>query len=962
MGRRAASDKSEGAGGGRALPPGGLSPSLPLLPLYEAVLLPLGFVRVSVPDSAVGEVELVQRLAAAFLRDKQRSQRRSGGSHPSAAPSPPLVAAVPVVSARSMGVLEPVSGQWAPDDARPTPPELASPGGAAQPPAESGALVEAGGGTEAEDRMLFPVGTVAVVLQVRRVQTDDGGEVHWDMVLEGVCRVGVEGVERERGALYYSAAVRQLDGFEAGDARLAAAGGEPPGALVEQLRDVSGRLVRGLRSALLAQGESSTPGGSASSSSSIMGATERLRSLLETLPPARAADVLASALADPGGRLAVLSAVEPKQRIELSIALANGALASLQRAGRVSVRSSAGRAGGVLAGRKPAAGADEGVVPEDDIKALRARLEGAGLPAEVLEVGMKEVVKLERMGEQHPGAASVRSYVELLADLPWSKRAAELLREDGTHVHQPPSSLESVKRALDAGHEGLSKVKQRILEYVAVGRLVGNEAVPGPILCFIGPPGVGKTSLADAIAAVLGRPLARLALGGVRDEAEIRGHRRTYIGAMPGRVIQGLRRAGCRDPVMLLDEVDKVGNDARGDPMSALLEVLDPSQNHTYTDTYLGLPFDLSKVVFVATANEEGAIPGPLRDRMEIIRIGGYTLEERVRIAAQHLVPRVLAGHGLSAGAVQFPTSTLSSLALHYTREAGVRDLNRKLEAVCRHVALQTALLAEAPVPEAPPPDARPASEATDSAQSTRAVAVDEALLSEVLGPPRFTGHEAEERITGPGSAAGLVWTPVGGALQFVEAAAVSPPNFATGDSVGAEPTRREGRLTLTGQLGDVLGESAQIALSWLRANAARLGLPARSASGAPCVFTSDVHVHFPAGAIPKDGPSAGVTLAAALLSLFSGRPLRGDVAMTGELSLRGLVLPVGGVKEKVLAAAQAGMATVLLPARNLPDIQSDMPPALADGRLQVVGCATMEDVLGAAFEGGFPLAPLARL
>ncbi|WIA37890.1 hypothetical protein OEZ86_014737 [Tetradesmus obliquus] len=847
-------------------------------------------------------------------------------------------------------------------------------------------------------------------------------------------------------------------------------------------------------------------------------------------------------------------------------------------------------------------GFDEADGDEDDVAVIMARLAAAGPPPEVLRAAAREARRLRQGGEAQPGAAAARAYLELLADLPWSTRAHQLKARQQQQQHAgqtsaaagpfgssaagsaaagetaserppaataasdtpaaaaagppPPMPLCAAQSLLDAQHYGLAKVKTRIIEHLAVSRLRGSSG-RAPVLCFIGPPGVGKTSLARSIAEVLGAPFGRIALGGVRDEAEIRGHRRTYVGAMPGRLISAVRKAGCRDPLLLLDEVDKMGHDHRGDPAAALLEVLDPEQNHAFTDTYLGLPFDLSGVTFVCTANRAADIPPPLLDRLEVISLAGYTLREKVHICQSHLLPGLLAEHGLGPQLVAFPRPTLEYVITGHTREAGVRGLRRALAAVCRHVALNVVLEHEAAATAAaaaaglgsgvlpPSPTATAAIQCRSStaprqqqqhqqqliasspgqhtayssspgvsvttwakagqaavratahaqaplkrnatdirydgvasrgppyppdllARAQSRVVVDVALVQAVLGPPQYQGaDDVAAAVSGPGVAAGLVWTAVGGGVQFVECVRV-------GEGRPGQP----GQLTLTGQVGEVLEESARIALSWLRAHAWELGLEgqqqqqqqaaaaqqqqqhysdggnrfdrplppplpaaasgysggafsyqhnmltaASAGSGAAVVaggelsslvssitsntaaamggsstdavygssssMTSplqwDIHVHLPAGAVPKDGPSAGITLAVVILSLLSGRPVRSDTAMTGELTLRGLVLPVGGIKEKLLAARAAGLARALVPARNMRDVELEAGEATAPHEdrgpeggcdeggggglggprregLAVVPVATLEEVLAAAFDPPYLLRRRSRL
>jgi len=509
----------------------------------------------------------------------------------------------------------------------------------------------------------------------------------------------------------------------------------------------------------------------------------------------------------------------------------------------------------------------EGREREDELRDLREAVAAAGMPADVLAAVTKDLSRLERMGEGAAEYALLRTYLDWMVELPWSRLSEEHL------------DLAAAQAILDADHYDLEKVKRRILEYLAVRKL--NPEGKSPILCFVGPPGVGKTSLGQSIARAMGRPFERVSLGGVHDEAEIRGHRRTYIGALPGNVIQALRKAGTRNPVLMLDEIDKLGSGVQGDPAAALLEVLDPEQNGTFRDNYLGVPFDLSRVMFIATANVLDQIPAPLRDRMEVIELPGYTQEDKLEIARRYLLDRQRRAAGLSAAQCEITDAAIEAVIGGYTREAGCRNLERELGRLCRHAALKVAM---------------------GEAEAQR---IDAADLPAILGPVRFE-PEIALRTGVPGVATGLAWTPVGGEILFVEA------SRAPGG----------GRLILTGQLGEVMKESAQAALSLLKSRATSLGLD-------PAVFEGqDIHVHVPAGAIPKDGPSAGVALFMALASLFLGRTARADVAMTGEITLRGLVLPVGGIKEKVLAAHRAGIGHVLLPARNRRDFE-DIPESV---------------------------------
>jgi ATP-dependent Lon protease len=514
---------------------------------------------------------------------------------------------------------------------------------------------------------------------------------------------------------------------------------------------------------------------------------------------------------------------------------------------------------------------------------LRQRIEAAQLPDEARREAERELGRLANLSPASPEHGMITTYLEWLASLPWARLGGGAI------------DVARARGVLDEDHFDLEKIKERILEYLAVKKLRQERAAPAepprvtgdsparePILCFVGPPGVGKTSLGQSIARALGRQFVRLSLGGVRDEAEIRGHRRTYIGALPGRIVQGLRRAGTRDPVFMLDEIDKVGADWRGDPSSALLEVLDPAQNHTFVDNYLGVAFDLSQVLFIATANTLDTIPGPLRDRMEVLVLSGYTDDEKVGIATQYLIPKQLAAHGLATGELVFAPEAIREIVRGYTREAGVRSLERELAAVARKVARRLA----------------------EGQREPARVTADR--VGEFLGRPRFF-DEAADRTSRPGVATGLAWTPAGGDVLFVEVTMLP----------GSED-----RLVLTGMLGDVMRESAQAAVSYVWSNAEALDIDPRVFAG------KTIHVHVPAGAIPKDGPSAGVTIVTALASLASGRPVRSEVAMTGEITLRGKVLPVGGIKEKVLAAHRVGIRSVILPARNERDLE-DVPAEL---------------------------------
>jgi ATP-dependent Lon protease len=538
-------------------------------------------------------------------------------------------------------------------------------------------------------------------------------------------------------------------------------------------------------------------------------------------------------------------------------------------------------------------GEDSGI---REVEELRERIEAAGLPEEAQAQTDRELQRLSALPQHAPDRHLIRTYVEWMADLPWSAMTEDKL------------DLRDARAVLDADHHDLDKVKDRILEFLAVRKLAPEAK--SPILCFVGPPGVGKTSLGRSIARAMGRKFARASLGGVRDEAEVRGHRRTYVGAMPGRIHQSLRRAGSRNPIFLLDEVDKLGADFRGDPSSALLEVLDPEQNHAFSDHYIEVPFDLSAVLFIATANTLATIPPALLDRMEVIELPGYTENDKRVIARRHLVPQQLDAHGLTAEQVGVTDAAIDRVVLEYTREAGVRNLDRQLAALMRKCASQVA------------------------AGETERIEVDETFVGKALGAPPHL-PETTERTTQPGVAVGLAQTGAGGDILFIETRVLRG-----GKGI---------RLRITGQLGDVMQESAETALSWVRSNSGSLGLD-------EALAPAEIHLHVPAGAVAKDGPSAGVSIVTAMVSALSDRRARGSVAMTGEISLRGKVLPVGGIKGKLLAAARAGVQTVLLPRRNEKDL-AEIPPEVLE-KIDVLFVDRVQDVLDAALE---PAPPASR-
>jgi len=623
----------------------------------------------------------------------------------------------------------------------------------------------------------------------------------------------------------------------------------------------------------------------------LLGAVQNIESLTSL------ADLIASFLdLKPAEKQAVLSTFDIRERLDLVLELLAQRVEVLRISREIDERTKGAfderQKQAVLRERlhqiRKQLGEDE--EESSDIAELKAALVKAGMPGEIEEHVRAQIARLERMGEASAEYSMTRTYLEWLLALPWSK------------LNKEEIDIDKARRILDEDHFGLDNIKRRIIEFLAVRKL--NPEGHSPILCFVGPPGVGKTSLGQSIARALGLGFVRVSLGGVHDEAEIRGHRRTYVGALPGNIIQALRKVGTRNPVMMLDELDKLSASAQGDPFSALLEVLDPEQNHTFRDNYLGVPFDLSKVLFIGTANMLDTMPAPLRDRMEIIELTGYTEEEKLEIAKRYLFRRQLAANGLSAEQLQLSDDAVRRLISDYTREAGVRGLERQISAVLRHYAV--AIASGQPGP----------------------IAVSAADLAPILGAPRYE-NEVAMRTSVPGVATGLAWTPVGGDILFVESSRVPG----------------SGKLILTGQLGEVMKESAQAAMTLVKGQAENLGVDA-------LIFEkSDVHIHVPAGAVPKDGPSAGVAIFTSLVSMLTQRTVSHDVAMTGEISLRGLVLPVGGIKEKTVAAARSGIRTVILPARNRRDYEDI--PASVRAALQFVWVERVEEVLNVAFNGG---------
>ena len=719
---------------------------------------------------------------------------------------------------------------------------------------------------------LFEHGTLARVLGVERQRKGT-----YAVVLEGVARVRLASIEA--ATPFLTARVEPVDVPVVQDDELTALGLS----LRDMTRDLL-RLVPGIPEELAARVESITS-------------------------PADLADFVATYVdATIAEKAELLATVEPKERVRklLTIVSRRGEVLKMRDKINAQVKDELGKTQREYALRQQMKAIKEELGDEEDdasneLDELEKRLAEAKLSPEAAEVAKKQLKRLRSMSPQSPEGAMVRTYLEWILDLPWLAAPKE----------EP--DIAKVREILDADHYGLQKVKRRILEYLAVRKLKSTaaaapeghaKATKGPILCLIGPPGVGKTSLGKSIARAMGREFVRISLGGVHDEAQIRGHRRTYVGALPGQIIQGMKKAGSASPVFMLDEVDKLGSDFRGDPSSALLEVLDPEQNDTFTDHYLEIPYDLSGVVFVATANVGDTIPAPLRDRMEIIEIPGYTRTEKLSIAKRHLLPKQLAEHGMTAEQILVTDEALELVVEKYTREAGVRSLERQIAAIVRGAVVKVA----------------------EGSVSETIVVRTEDDVRAYLGPVKFT-NEVAERTEEPGVATGLAWTPVGGAILFVEATKMPG----------------KGKLTLTGQLGDVMKESAHAALSYVRANADLYGVPRNF------LDEHDLHIHVPAGAMPKDGPSAGVTMLSALVSLLTGIRVRHDVAMTGEITLRGRVLPIGGLKEKVLAAHRAGIKRIIVPERNRGDL--DEVPEEVKKDLEFVYASRMNEVIEAALE-----------
>ncbi|KAM9301673.1 lon protease homolog 2, peroxisomal isoform 1-T1 [Gastrophryne carolinensis] len=765
---------------------------------------------------------------------------------------------------------------------------------------------------------LHRIGTAALVVQV---VGSNWPKPHYTLLVTGLCRFQIVEIKREQP--YPVAEVEQLDRLEELSNKKEFK--EALGDLSEQFYRYAVQLVDML--------DNSVP------------AVAKLKRLLDNLPRELLPDILTSIIRTTNEeKLQILDAVGLEERFKVTIPLLMRQIEGLKLLHKTrnpkvddEKRVVAIHPLKKLGGKGiPLENLDDEEEDSDDIIMLEKKVKACNMPEQALKVCLKEMKRLKKMPQSMPEYALTRNYLELMSELPWSKSTTDRLDIRGARI------------LLDNDHYAMEKLKRRVLEYLAVRQLKNN--LKGPILCFVGPPGVGKTSVGRSIAKTLGREFHRIALGGVCDQSDIRGHRRTYVGSMPGRIINGLKIVGVNNPVFLLDEVDKLGKSLQGDPAAALLEVLDPEQNHNFTDHYLNVPFDLSQVLFIATANTTATIPPALLDRMEVLEVPGYSQEEKTEIAHRHLIAKQLAQHGLTPQQIQIPPETTQEIITRYTREAGVRSLDRKLGAICRAVAVKvaeghhkeakayTTEMTEADESKANLPEDARAQDSTNSADLTlppeMPILIDRHALKDILGAPKYE-IEVFERLNQPGVAIGLAWTPLGGEIMFVEASRMDG----------------EGQLTLTGQLGDVMKESAHLAISWLRSNAKKFQLT--NASGSfDLLDNTDIHLHFPAGAVTKDGPSAGVAIVTSLASLFSGRMVSSDVAMTGEITLRGLVLPVGGIKDKVLAAHRAGLKRVIIPQRNQKDLEEI--PANVRRDLTFILASSLEDVLNAAFDGGF--------
>lgn len=774
---------------------------------------------------------------------------------------------------------------------------------------------------EGEDlSALHSIGTAAVVVQVTGTNWPKPA---YTLLVTGLCRFKLQELLQETP--FPVATVTQLDKLpeDIGDTIKGDNESAELDALAENFREQAAKLVDML--------DISIP------------VVAKLKKMLESLPSQHLPDICAAIVkASYSEKIQVLDAVDLTERFKKALPLLMRqieGLRLLQKAKKDRFEIVTRKEGNTRPSKMRRTFRsinteldDEDDGEGDDSVDLEQKIKAANMPDHAYKAAMKELKRLKKMPQQMPEHALIRNYLELMVELPWSKNSKDAL------------DVLQARKDLDTDHYGLDKLKKRVIEYLAVRQL--KNSLKGPILCFVGPPGVGKTSVGKSIAQTLGREFHRIALGGVCDQSDIRGHRRTYIGSMPGRIIQGLRLVGVNNPVFLLDEVDKLGKSLHGDPAAALLEVLDPEQNNTFTDHYLNVPFDLSQVLFIATANNMATIPPALLDRMEIIQIPGYTQEEKVTIAMRHLLSKQITENGLTPEQIQIPEDTLKVIVAKYTREAGVRTLERRIGGVCRAVAVRVAEHAskakhekmdvgggKKQVTNTNLPAALSQDVSTLAHPPEMPIVIDETALEDILGPPAYES-EVSQRLGQPGVAVGLAWTPMGGEIMFVEASQMDG----------------EGKVTLTGQLGDVMKESAELAMNWVRSHAKRLGIEKEK----KLLEKKDIHIHFPAGAVGKDGPSAGATIATVLVSLFSKKCVRSDVAMTGEITLRGLVLPVGGIKEKVLAAHRAGIRRIIMPYRNEKDLL-EIPSNIRQ-ELTVVLAHTLDDVIQEAFNGEFTL------
>uniref|UniRef100_A0A8C5EQS2 Lon protease homolog 2, peroxisomal n=1 Tax=Gouania willdenowi TaxID=441366 RepID=A0A8C5EQS2_GOUWI len=750
---------------------------------------------------------------------------------------------------------------------------------------------------------LHKIGTAGVAVQV---VGSNWPKPHYTLLITGLCRFSVTSLLKERP--FVLAEVEQLDKLE----QYMTPSTHSVSAEDGELGELSQRFYQAAVQ-LLGMLDMSVP------------VVAKFRRLLDSLPRETLPDVVASMIRTSNKeKLQVLDAVSLEERFKKALPLLNKqieGLKLLQKTRKINPDNEKRPLRRLRFNLEDEDEDEDG----DDTASLERKVHNANMPDAALKVCRKELKRLKKMPQSMPEYALTRNYLDLMVELPWSKSTKDCL------------DIRAARTLLDNDHYAMDKLKKRVVEYLAVRQL--KTSLKGPILCFVGPPGVGKTSVGRSVARTLGREFHRIALGGVCDQSDIRGHRRTYVGSMPGRIINGLKTVGVNNPVFLLDEVDKLGKSLQGDPAAALLEVLDPEQNHSFTDHYLNVAFDLSQVLFIATANTTATIPPALLDRMEVLQVPGYTQEEKVEIAHRHLIPNQLEQHGLTPQQLHIPQDTTQAIISSYTREAGVRSLERKIGAICRAVAVKVAegqrLAKTNTVTENSTQHKDCQVKLLIAAPPEMPIVIDHIALKDILGQPLFE-LEVSERLTLPGVALGLAWTPLGGEIMFVE----------------ASRTEGEGQLTLTGQLGDVMKESAHLAISWLRANAKTYQIT-NMVGGSDPLEGTDIHLHFPAGAVTKDGPSAGVTIVTCLASLFSGRLVRSDVAMTGEITLRGLVLPVGGIKDKVLAAHRAGVRRVILPKRNEKDLEE--LPANVRADLDFVMAANLDEVLNASIDGGFP-------